>query len=304
MQVFVTGATGFVGHEVIRQLLRAGHRPVCLVRPGSEEKLPSASVDVRSGDVTRPETLRGALNGCEAVIHLVGIIREYPRQGVTFERLHIEATANMMAAAQAQKVPRFIQMSSNGAEADGRTAYYRTKWQAEQHLKASSLDWTIFRPSIMYGKEDNFCTMLAGMVRVLPAVPVFGDGSYRLAPVAVEDRGQLGSRRCLRADLSLLRRQGRHLRRIARSDRRYPASSQGCQGAPADLARKASAGPFTVSTGLSFDRRSVADAVGREYLRPSRLAKVFRSQLSFSKGGIAAGSRPLTTASGSLPRAR
>jgi NADH dehydrogenase len=187
MQVFVTGATGFVGHEVIRQLLRAGHRPVCLVRPGSEEKLPSASVDVRSGDVTRPETLRGALNGCEAVIHLVGIIREYPRQGVTFERLHIEATANMMAAAQAQKVPRFIQMSSNGAEADGRTAYYRTKWQAEQHLKASSLDWTIFRPSIMYGKEDNFCTMLAGMVRVLPAVPVFGDGSYRLAPVAVED---------------------------------------------------------------------------------------------------------------------
>ncbi len=187
MQVFVTGATGFVGREVTRQLLAAGHKPVCLVRSGSEGKLLAGVSEVRFGDVTQPETLRGVLAGCDAVLHLVGIIREYPRQGVTFDRLHRQATAHMVAAAQAQKVKRFVLMSSNGACIDGRTAYYRSKGQAEGLVKKSSLEWTIFRPSVMYGVEDNFCTLLAGMVRVLPVVPVFGDGRYRLAPVAVEE---------------------------------------------------------------------------------------------------------------------
>ena len=107
MQVFVTGATGFVGHEVTRQLLAAGHTPVCLVRSGSEGKLLPGVTEVRFGDVTQPETLRGALAGCGAVVHLVGIIREYPRQGVTFDRLHRQATAHMAAAAQTQNVKRF-----------------------------------------------------------------------------------------------------------------------------------------------------------------------------------------------------
>jgi NADH dehydrogenase len=187
MQVFVTGGTGFVGREVTRQLLAAGHRPVCLVRAGSEGKLLPDVGEVRAGDVMLPETLQGALAGCEAVVHLVGIIREYPHQKVTFDRLHRQATAHMVAAAEAQKVKRFVLMSSNGASVDGRTAYYRSKGQAEELLKGAPLEWTIFRPSIIYGAEDNFCTLLAGMVRILPVVPVFGDGRYSLAPVAVEE---------------------------------------------------------------------------------------------------------------------
>lgn len=187
MRVFVTGATGFVGRAVSRQLLKAGHRPVCLVRSGSEGKLLPGVDEVRFGDVTLPETLQGALAGCQAVVHLVGIIREYPQQRVTFDRLHRQATAHMVAAAQSQKVKRFVLMSSNGASIDGGTAYYRSKGQAEELVKQSTLEWTIFRPSVMYGAEDNFCTLLAGMVRTLPVVPVFGDGCYRLAPVAVEE---------------------------------------------------------------------------------------------------------------------
>lgn len=188
MKVFVTGATGFVGRELTRQLLSAGHLPVCLVLPGCEEKLVSPrQVVIHGGDVTRPDSLEGMLRGCDAVIHLVGIIREDAERGITFNRLHVEGTLNMLVAAQRQGVRRFIQMSSNGADPAGETAYYRTKWQAEEAVRHSGLSWTIFRPSIIFGKEDNFCNKLAELIRRLPVIPVIGDGQYRIAPVAVED---------------------------------------------------------------------------------------------------------------------
>lgn len=188
MKVFVTGATGFVGREVTRLLLAEGHLPVCLTLPGSENGLVMPDrVILRRGDVTEPESLRGALDGCEAVIHLVGIIRENPEKRVTFQRLHVEAVRNMLTAAGEQGVSRFIHMSSNGAAREGKTAYYRSKWQAEQEVRRSGASWTIFRPSIIFGKEDNFCNKLADMIRRMPVVPVIGDGRYRVAPVAVED---------------------------------------------------------------------------------------------------------------------
>ncbi|MCD4688284.1 MAG: complex I NDUFA9 subunit family protein [Desulfuromonadaceae bacterium] len=188
MKVFVSGGTGFVGREVVRQLLAAEHHPVCLVRPGSEDKLPGgAELTVRLGDVTDPASLNEALRGCQAVIHLVGIIRELPARGVAFDRLHRQSTAHMVAAAEAQGVERFIHMSANGVTEAAATGYYRSKWQAEQLLRGSALRWTIFRPSIIYGIEDDFCNRLAEMIRRLPVVPVVGDGRYRMAPVAVED---------------------------------------------------------------------------------------------------------------------
>jgi|LGVF01.1.fsa_nt_gb NADH dehydrogenase len=188
MKVFVTGGTGFVGREVVRRLLAAGHQPVCLVRPGSEGKLPKgAGLIIRPGDVTDPASLEGALQDCQAVIHLVGIIREFPERGVTFDRLHRQATANLVAAAEAQEVARFVHMSSNGIDENASTGYYRSKWQAEEILRESSLSWTIFRPSVIFGAEDDFCNRLAELIRLLPVVPVIGNGRYRIAPVAVED---------------------------------------------------------------------------------------------------------------------
>lgn len=188
MKVFVTGATGFVGREVTWRLLAEGHLPVCLTLPGSENGLVMPDrVILHRGDVTGPESLRGALQGCEAVIHLVGIIREFPERGVTFQRLHVEAVRNMLTAARGQGVSRFIHMSSNGAAREGKTAYYQSKWRAEQKVRRSGASWTIFRPSIIFGKEDYFSNKLADLIRRLPAVPVIGDGRYRIAPVAVED---------------------------------------------------------------------------------------------------------------------
>lgn len=188
MKVFLTGGTGFVGNEVLKQLVAAGHTARCLIRSGSEGRLAvREGVEVRHGDVTAPETLASALNGCNAVIHLVGIIREFPGQGITFKRMHVEATRNVVEAAEAQGVKRYLQMSANGTRPNADSLYHKTKWQAEEAVRASSLDWTIFRPSLIFGPGDAFVNMLADMMRKLPVMPVIGDGKYRMSPVAVED---------------------------------------------------------------------------------------------------------------------
>jgi NADH dehydrogenase len=187
MKVFVTGGTGFVGSAVLRQLVAAGHTVRALVRAGSEKKLARREqVEVQHGDATDPATLAGSLAGCDAVIHLVGIIREFPARGITFERLHVEAAGNLLAAAQEQGVRRYLHMSSNGTGPTGTTGYHRTKWQAEGAVRASGLDWTIFRPSLIFGKGGEFVNMLADLIRKTPVVPVIGDGRYRMQPVAVE----------------------------------------------------------------------------------------------------------------------
>ena len=187
MKVFLTGGTGFVGSEVLRQLVAAGHAVRVLVRPGSEGKLAvHDGVEIRHGDAADAATLDQALAGCDAVIHLIGIIREFPGRGITFERLHVAATRNVLAAAREQGVRRLLQMSANGTAPAADTGYHRTKWEAEQLVRDSGLDWTIFRPSLIFGKGGEFVTMLADLIRKLPVVPVIGDGQYRMQPVAVE----------------------------------------------------------------------------------------------------------------------
>ena len=188
MRVFVTGGTGFIGSEVVRQLVAAGHTARCLVRSGSEHRLQvSPGVESHAGDVLDPPSLERGLAGCDAVIHLVGIIREYPGRGITFERLHQVATANMVAVATAAGIRRYLQMSANGTRKDASSTYHRSKWDAEQAVRSSTLDWTIFRPSLVFGPEGEFVAMLADLIRRLPVVPVIGDGRYRMSPVAVAD---------------------------------------------------------------------------------------------------------------------
>ena len=186
MKVFVTGGTGFVGREILGQLLSAGHEARVLVREGSQDKLSGhQNLETHIGDVTDAASLVGVLDGCDAVIHLVGIIREFPGRGITFKKMHVTATENILEACEEQGVRRFLHMSSNGTRENGRTGYHRTKWQAEELVRDSGLDWTIFRPSLIFGRGSEFVKMLTELIRRVPVVPVIGDGQYRMQPVSV-----------------------------------------------------------------------------------------------------------------------
>src|SRR5690606_17798190 len=156
--VFLTGATGFVGSYVLRALLDAGHTVRCLLREGALDRLdiagdavedvdsshetvvkelahgeatadpPTARVEVVYGDVTDLASIQGDLKGCDAVVHLVGIIDENKPKGISFERIHVRGTRTIVEEAKAAGVERFVHMSANGARADGASAYHTSKW--------------------------------------------------------------------------------------------------------------------------------------------------------------------------------
>ncbi|MBI2470377.1 MAG: complex I NDUFA9 subunit family protein [Planctomycetes bacterium] len=188
MKIFLTGSTGFVGKHILRDLLENNYQVRCLVRIGSEQKIsPYKDIEIVHGDVTDASSLEGKLEGCDAVINLVGIIREFPGKGITFEKLHYEGTANLVRAARSQRVMRFIQMSALGARPDGKTQYQQTKYRAEECVRTSGLDYTIFRPSIIFGPGDKFVNLFANMLKTQQFVPIVGNGRYQMQPVAVEN---------------------------------------------------------------------------------------------------------------------
>ena len=197
MKVAVFGATGFVGRYLVDALLGDGHELAILVRPDSLDKLPRANeCRVTFGDLQSAAAIEAVVEDADAVIYNVGILEEDRRAGATFEELQYQAVCRVIEAAKAAGVDRFILISANGVKIDG-TPYQQTKLRAELELTASGLDYTIFRPSVIFGDPRGameFATQLArDMVRPpLPAVAFFngwvpGRNDVRMSPVHVQD---------------------------------------------------------------------------------------------------------------------
>jgi NADH dehydrogenase len=178
----LTGGTGFVGRTIIKVL---GERPMrVLVRNKRDARdIAGSNIEIAEGDVTRPETLRGVMDGCEAVIHLVAIISE--EGGLTFDTVIRQGTVNVVNEAKRAEVARLLHMSALGARNDPRFGYFEAKWQAEQAVMGSGIPWTIFRPSVIFGPGDEFITTLAQLVKLAPVIPVVGSGKSKFQPVSV-----------------------------------------------------------------------------------------------------------------------
>ena len=186
MLVLVTGGTGFLGRRVIPELLARHHQVRCLIRsPGKERLFDQQDVEIHYGGIADPESLKQALYNVQCIVHLVGIIR--PGRRTSFDLVHRQGTANVVEAAQESGVREIVFVSALGASGNPSFPYFHSKRQAELRIANSRLGYTILRPSVIFGRGDEFLTALAGLVRLGPIVPVIGNGRNRMQPVAVED---------------------------------------------------------------------------------------------------------------------
>jgi uncharacterized protein YbjT (DUF2867 family) len=184
--VCITGSTGFVGRHIVRESCSRGLKVRCVVRPTSD-LTPLAGLDIETcqGEVTDATSLEKALQNVRTVVHLVAIIRE--TKEATFEMINLGGTKNLLHAAKRMGVKKFIYMSNLGTGPDQRFPLLYTKWRAEEEVRNSGIDFVILRPSVIFGRGDGFVSVLAGIIKKTPLVPVIGSGKTRFQLISVED---------------------------------------------------------------------------------------------------------------------
>jgi NADH dehydrogenase len=196
MKVFLTGATGFVGKYMLERLLAEGHAVRAALRglPEQNARLVGRTEHIGRkddfqwvhSDVVEGTRLDEGMQGCDAVIHLVGIIVE--KGSNTFERVHHLGTRNVVEAAKRTGIKRFVQMSALGVRADGVAPYQTTKWKGEEEVSRSGIPFCILRPSIIFGEGDGFVTQMMETMRSAPLFrPVPGDGKAKFRPIFIDD---------------------------------------------------------------------------------------------------------------------
>jgi len=205
MKIALTGATGFVGGHIVPFLVENDCRINALVRDPAKLTARPGGLHAVAGDLFDAAALDDLVRGVDAVVHIVGIIIERPGRGQTFERVHVEGTKNLLAAAERAGVKRWVHMSALGTRPDAVSNYHRTKWLAEVAVRQSGCEYTIFRPSLIHGPDGEFMQMVRDFwCKLLPPfVPYFGAGPFgtggagMVQPVWVEDVG-----RCFAAALT------------------------------------------------------------------------------------------------------
>ena len=186
--VLVTGATGLVGIHTCRELSKNGWQIRALIRDPAKAAmvLGQLPVEFRVGDVRDASSLRSSLNGCGAVVHLAAIAIEKSTEKYT--ETNTAATERLISAARAENVQRIIYMSQNGADSRSKFPFLHSKGVAQDSVKTSGLRWTVLRPSVIFGPEDQFVNVLARLIRLTPKVfPLPGGGKARFQPISADD---------------------------------------------------------------------------------------------------------------------
>lgn len=191
--ILVAGGTGFVGAGIVRELARRGKRVAVLTRDAVRalDRFPGIEVEYRQGDVRDEASLAAAVQGAETVIGS----QQFPqspvedrKRGHTFEEVDARGTEKLVRAAQAAGVRRYVYLSGAGAAPDAAYHWFRAKWRAEAAVRESGMTYVIFRPSWVYGPEDNALNRFIAMSRFLPFVPLIGNAAgQRLQPVFIDD---------------------------------------------------------------------------------------------------------------------
>ncbi|MEE9583112.1 MAG: complex I NDUFA9 subunit family protein [Dehalococcoidales bacterium] len=185
--ILVTGGAGFVGSHLIPRLVETGENVKCLDRSLAKAGTGKASgAELVLGDVSNRQSLEQAMSGVESVIHLVAILRE--SKGATFDGVNVQGTKNVVQAALGAGVKRFIHIGALGAGPNPRYRYAYSKWQGEEAVRSSNLDYTILEPSIMFGTGAGFITRLIRSLKTFPFLaPIPGSGKTRFQTIWVED---------------------------------------------------------------------------------------------------------------------
>lgn len=184
MKIAITGGTGFIGGQLARRLAAEGHEVIVVARRGREQKMPAGMTLVLS-DLSNEESLAEVLAGCDAVAHCAGINREIGTQ--TYQKIHVDATRNVVNAAHHAGVRKIMLMSFLRARPNCGSAYHESKWAAEEIVRRSTLDYTIIRAGMVYGRGDHMLDHLSHALYTFPFFAMVGFKEKGIRPLAIED---------------------------------------------------------------------------------------------------------------------
>ncbi|MEO6462984.1 MAG: NAD(P)H-binding protein, partial [Candidatus Eisenbacteria bacterium] len=190
-RVLVAGATGYLGRRLVPRLLARGRTVRALVRGGAARAATFPHLqdcEIADGEVTDAASCRRAAASADAIVNLVGIIRE--KGAVTFEAVHVGGTRALIDAGREAGVRRFLYVSALGARPDAASGYARTKAEAERLVRESGLRWLVLRPSIVFARDGEFYGILDDLTAT-PLVPVLGPGRATLSPLHADDLADL-----------------------------------------------------------------------------------------------------------------
>ena len=185
----MTGGTGFVGPAVVRAIVDAGHDVRALARTEKSAATAGAlGAEPFLGDVTEAASLPPALEGVDAVVHLVAIRQGKPED---FQRIMVGGTRDLLAAAKGAGVKRFVLMSALGTtdETKDEVPYYGAKWEQERMLRESGLEHVMFRPSFVFSRDGGILTTFRKLAKLAPVTPIIGSGEQRIQPIWIDDVG-------------------------------------------------------------------------------------------------------------------